>query len=37
MELVCDVGRVAIGLCKLGYRNLLATDYAPNIIKQARV
>ena len=37
LELGCGVGRVAIGLYKLGYRNVLATDYAPNMIKQARI
>ena len=37
LELGCGVGRVAIGLYELGYRNILATDYAPNMIKQARI
>jgi ubiquinone/menaquinone biosynthesis C-methylase UbiE len=37
LELGCGVGRVAIGLYELGYRNVLATDYAPNMIKQARI
>ena len=36
LELGCGVGRIAIGLYELGYRNILATDYAKNMIKKAR-
>ena len=36
LELGCGVGRVAFGLYELGYKNLLATDYSEEMIKQAR-
>ncbi|MEM1221408.1 MAG: class I SAM-dependent methyltransferase [Verrucomicrobiota bacterium] len=36
LELGCGAGRVAFGLYELGYRNLLSTDYSPQMIKRAR-
>lgn len=36
LELGCGVGRISFGLHKLGYRHLLATDYAKNMIQKAR-
>lgn len=36
LELGCGAGRIAIGLYELGYRNLLATDYARSMIGRAR-
>lgn len=36
LELGCGVGRISIGLHELGYANLLATDYAKNMIQKAR-
>lgn len=36
LELGCGAGRIAIGLHELGYRNLLATDYARAMIARAR-
>lgn len=36
LELGCGVGRISIGLHELGYANLLATDYAKNMILKAR-
>lgn len=36
LELGCGAGRIAIGLYELGYRNVLATDYARNMVTKAR-
>lgn len=36
IELGCGAGRIAIGLYELGYRNLLATDYARGMVERAR-
>ena len=36
LELGCGAGRIAFGLHELGYRHVLATDYARAMIKQAR-
>ncbi len=36
LELGCGVGRIAIGLHELGYRNILATDYAKPMVQRAR-
>lgn len=36
LELGCGVGRIAIGLHELGYRNLLATDYSRPMIEKTR-
>ena len=36
LELGCGAGRIAIGLYELGYRNLLATDYARNMVGKTR-
>lgn len=36
LELGCGAGRIAIGLYELGYRNVLASDYARAMVDQAR-
>ena len=36
LELGCGAGRIAIGLYELGYRNVLATDYAREMVARAR-
>lgn len=36
LELGCGVGRISFGLHELGYKNILATDYAKNMIERAR-
>jgi len=36
LELGCGVGRIAIGLRELGYRNILATDYSKPMIQRLR-
>lgn len=36
LELGCGVGRISFGLHELGYKNLLAIDYAKNMIQRAR-
>jgi ubiquinone/menaquinone biosynthesis C-methylase UbiE len=36
LELGCGAGRIAIGLHELGYRNILATDYARPMVKRAQ-
>lgn len=36
LELGAGVGRIAIGLHELGYRNILATDYARAMVQRAR-
>lgn len=36
LELGCGVGRIAIGLHELGYRNVLATDYSRSMIERLR-
>lgn len=36
LELGCGAGRIAIGLYELGYRNVLATDFARAMIVRAR-
>ena len=36
LELGCGAGRIAIGLYEFGYKNILATDYAKNMVKKAR-
>ena len=36
LELGCGAGRIAIGLYELGYYNLLATDYARNMVGKTR-
>lgn len=36
LELGAGVGRIAIGLHELGYRNVLATDYARPMVRRAR-
>ena len=36
LELGCGVGRISFGLHELGYKHLLATDYAKNMIQRAR-
>lgn len=36
LELGCGAGRIAIGLYELGYRHILATDYARTMVKQAQ-
>ncbi len=36
LELGCGAGRIAIGLYELGYRNLLATDYALSMVSKTR-
>ena len=35
LELGCGAGRIAFGLHELGYKNILATDYSEEMIKQA--
>jgi ubiquinone/menaquinone biosynthesis C-methylase UbiE len=36
LELGCGAGRIAIGLYEIGYRNVLATDYARSMVTRAR-
>jgi len=36
LELGCGAGRIAFGLWELGYRNLMATDIARPMVKEAR-
>ena len=36
LELGCGAGRIAIGLYELGFRNLLATDYARKMVGKTR-
>lgn len=36
LELGCGVGRISFGLHELGYKHLLASDYAKNMIDRAR-
>ena len=36
LELGCGVGRISLGLHELGYKHLLASDYAKNMIDRAR-
>ena len=36
LEVGCGAGRIAIGLHELGYRNVLASDYARGMIDKAR-
>ena len=36
LELGCGAGRISIGLHEMGYANLLATDYAKNMVQKAR-
>lgn len=36
LELGCGAGRIAIGLHELGYRKVLATDYAKGMVTRAR-
>ena len=36
LELGCGAGRIAIGLYELGFHNLLATDYARNMVGKTR-
>lgn len=36
LELGCGVGRISFGLHELGYKHILATDYAKNMIQRAR-
>ena len=36
LELGCGAGRIAFGLYELGYRHLMATDYARPMVKQAQ-
>lgn len=36
LELGCGAGRIAIGLYELGYKNVLATDYAKNMVQAGR-
>jgi ubiquinone/menaquinone biosynthesis C-methylase UbiE len=36
LELGCGVGRISFGLHELGYKHLLASDYAKNMIQRAR-
>lgn len=36
LELGCGAGRIAFGLHELGYRHLMATDYAKSMIERAR-
>ncbi len=36
LELGCGAGRIAIGLHEIGYKNILATDYANNMVLKAR-
>ncbi len=36
LELGCGAGRISIGLHELGYKNILAADYAKNMIKKSR-
>lgn len=36
LELGCGAGRIAFGLHELGYTNIMATDYSPEMIKRAR-
>ena len=36
LELGCGAGRIAIGLHELGYRNIMALDYARAMVRRAR-
>ncbi len=36
LELGCGAGRIAIGLHELGYHNLLATDFSPEMVSEGR-
>lgn len=36
LELGCGAGRIAIGMHELGYRNILAMDYARAMVRRAR-
>ena len=36
LELGCGAGRIAIGLYELGYKNVLATDYAKKMVQAGR-
>ena len=36
LELGCGAGRIALGLYELGYKNVLATDYAKNMLNAGR-
>lgn len=36
LELGCGAGRIALGLYELGYRHVLATDYARGMVARAR-
>jgi ubiquinone/menaquinone biosynthesis C-methylase UbiE len=36
LELGCGAGRIAIGLYELGYKNVLATDYAKNMLNAGK-
>lgn len=36
LELGCGAGRIALGLYELGYRNILATDYAKAMVERLR-
>ena len=36
LELGCGAGRIGLGLYELGYRNVLATDYARSMVVKAR-
>ena len=36
LELGCGVGRISFGLYEIGYKHLLGTDYAKNMIQRAR-
>tara|TARA_X000000368_G_scaffold133117_1_gene104463 strand:+ start:159 stop:890 length:732 start_codon:yes stop_codon:yes gene_type:complete len=37
LELGCGAGRISIGLYEIGYKNILATDYANNMVLKARI
>jgi ubiquinone/menaquinone biosynthesis C-methylase UbiE len=37
LELGCGCGRISFGLAELGYRNIMAIDYARNMIKRAHL
>lgn len=36
LECGCGTGRITMGLWELGYRNILGTDFAGNLVKEAR-
>ena len=36
LELGCGAGRIALGLYELGYKNVLATDYAKNMLNAGK-